>query len=139
MRSLKSRGASETKRSGGIQGKSRWQSAEIRRYSMAFPPGARAVARRCSVEPQIGDVARIGLELAAFDLVDDLGQGGVGAGGKPDARRLLDDEAVQEIDLGAAPLHHVLAHRGPLLGREILGAGEQMVGGLRQRRGIALA
>src|SRR5471030_2385006 len=39
MRSLSSFGAIDVKRSGGIQGRSRWLSAEMRLYCMAFSPG----------------------------------------------------------------------------------------------------
>jgi len=38
MRSFSSRGASDTNRSGGIHGMSRWQSAEILRYCISFSP-----------------------------------------------------------------------------------------------------
>src|SRR5712672_3371679 len=47
MRSFSSRRASDTNRSGGIQGMSRWQSAEILRYCMFVSPlpGCRRVLR----------------------------------------------------------------------------------------------
>src|ERR1700738_1979901 len=47
MRSFSSRRASDTNRSGGIHGMSRWQSAEILRYCMLFSPlqGCRRVLR----------------------------------------------------------------------------------------------
>src|SRR4029077_3874663 len=38
MRSFSSRRASDTNRSGGIHGMSRWQSAEILRYCILFSP-----------------------------------------------------------------------------------------------------
>src|SRR5215813_13805846 len=41
MRSLSSRRASDTNRSGGIHGMSRWQSAEILRYCMVLPRAAK--------------------------------------------------------------------------------------------------
>src|SRR4051794_35637427 len=39
---------------------------------------------RCSVQPQIGDVARVLLEFAALNLLDDLDEPLVGAGWQPD-------------------------------------------------------
>src|SRR5271163_1737787 len=112
MRSLSSRGASETNRSGGIHGRSRWQSAEILLYCMT-------PLRIGSVQPEIDDVLGIGLELAALDPLDDVDQRRVGARRQPNLFALADDEAVEELDLGAPPLDHVLAHRRPLAARAL--------------------
>src|SRR5438128_5302342 len=67
--------------------------------------------RSTSVEPQIGDVLRVGLQFAAFDPGDDVGQDLVGRGFDADLVPLPGNEAVEELDLGATPLNHVLAHR----------------------------
>src|SRR5258708_33150148 len=138
MRSFIACGASATNRSGGIHGKSRWQSAEILRYCMVPPRGCPSIDR-LSVEPQIRDVARVGLERPALDPLHDVGERLMGTGGNADLLALGDDQAVQELDLGAPALHHILAHRGPLLGGEMLGAGEHLVRCRAERRSVALA
>src|SRR3954470_6222856 len=98
----------------------------------------RGVLVSSSVEPQIGDVARVLLEFAALDLFDQIDQALVGAGGEADLFALAHDKAVQELDLGAAALEHVLAHRRPLIGRAArLGQDAILVAG--ERLGIALA
>src|SRR5580658_1968904 len=132
MRSLSSRGASETNRSGGIHGRSRWQSAEILLYCMA-------PLRIGSVQSQIDDVLGIRLELAALDPLDDIDQRRVGARRQPDLLALADHEAVEELDLGAPPLDHVLTHRRALAARALLRVGEPALLDLLHRRRVALA
>src|SRR5271155_317791 len=132
MRSLSAWGASETNKSGGIQGMSRWQSAEILLYCMA-------PSEICSVQPQIDDVLGVGLELAALDPLDDIDQRGIGARRQPDLLALADDETVEELDLGAPALDHVLAHRRALAARALLRIGEPARIDLLQRRLVALA
>src|SRR4051812_29872662 len=120
MRSLSARGASLVNRSGGIHGMLRWQSAEIRRYCMTILPGDGGG----SVESEIDDMLGVGLELAALDPLDDVGQRGVGGRGDAELLALAHDEAVQELDLGAPSLGHVLAHRRLLRGGTLLAVGE---------------
>ena len=72
---------------------------------------------KTSVKPQVGDVARVLFEFAALDLLDQIDEPLVGAGGEADLFSLAHDKAVQELDLGAPALEHVLAHRRALLGR----------------------
>src|SRR5262245_24165434 len=86
-------------------------------------PGARWLAKRLSptgevssVEPQLGNVARIGLDLIALDALDDIGERRIGPARKADLLAFAHDEAVEELDLRAPALLHVLAHRGALLG-----------------------
>src|SRR5512142_645724 len=67
-----------------------------------------------SVQPQLGDVLRIRRELAALDPLHDVGEHRVGARRNADPLALARDQAVDELDLGAPALLHVLAHRGPL-------------------------
>ena len=54
---------------------------------------------------------RTGLQLAFLDPLHDVGQGGVRRCIDSDFLGLSDDEPVQELDLGAAALDHVLPHR----------------------------
>src|SRR5262249_10742085 len=53
-------------------------------------------------------------QLLALDALHDGGDLGVAGGGKADLRGFVDDVAVDELDFGAAPLQHVLAHGGTL-------------------------
>src|SRR5205085_1723687 len=69
------------------------------------------------VQPEFGDVAGILLELAALDLFDEVDEPLIGARREPDLLAFAHDKAVEEFDLGAAALCHVLAHRRALLGR----------------------
>src|SRR6266513_2108932 len=71
----------------------------------------------CSVQPELGDVARVLLELAALDLLDEVDEALIGARREPDLLALAHDKAVEEFDLGAPALRHVWAHRRTLLGR----------------------
>src|ERR1700732_825419 len=79
-----------------------------------------AFAQEGSVQPQLGDVPRIGLELVAFDALDDVRQHGIGGAREADLLALAHHEAVEEFDLGAPAFLHVLAHRGTLPGRGAL-------------------
>src|SRR5579863_1663495 len=135
MRSFIAALASETKRSGGIQGRSRWQSAEILRYCIIAP----CLEREASVQSEIDDVTRMGVGLAALDPAHDVGERRVGARIDADLRALGDDEAVEELDLGPPALQHILAHGWPLLRRDRLVAGEQPLLDRHQRRDVALA
>ena len=63
----------------------------------------------------------IGLQLAVFHLGDDLGQDAVGGRRQADLLALARDHAVEELDLRAPALHHVLAHRGTVLAASLRG------------------
>src|SRR5215469_12368413 len=69
----------------------------------ALPPGVltRASIRPspASVEPQIDDVLRVGLQLALLDSVYDVGQDFVGRCRDANLVALLDDKAIEELDL----------------------------------------
>src|SRR5262249_60904000 len=52
-------------------------------------------------------------EFAEFDLLDLLDELFVGRGRAADCAALGGDEPVDEVDLGAPALQHVLAHRRP--------------------------
>src|SRR5450631_4906437 len=69
-----------------------------------------------SVQPELCNVTWIGFQFAALDALDDIGQRRVGAADEPDLFTLARNQAVEEFDLGAAALLHVLTHRGALLG-----------------------
>src|SRR5437868_7317818 len=62
MRSVIARGASETNNSGGNQGRSRWQSAEMRRYCMAPSIAALPQCRAESSEPRSAILTWLRLE-----------------------------------------------------------------------------
>src|ERR1043165_5103796 len=85
-------------------------------------------------------MALVGLQFALLDSLDDVGQRGVRRRGYADLFALVDDEAVEELDLGAAALDHILTHRRPMratAGFLRLGETVRVVLGLRVR--IALA
>src|ERR1700761_5499940 len=90
------------------------------------PPAATQVAATPLVQPEFGDVPRILLQLTALDLLDDVGQNRIGAAGYAELLALAHDMAVDELDLGAPSLLHVLAHRGALAGRRLLAVGETL-------------
>src|SRR5437763_10608719 len=73
------------------------------------------VGAATSVQPQIGDVLRVGLQFADFHPPDDVGQDRVGRSRDADLLALPDDEAVEERDLRAAALDHVLTGRRAML------------------------
>jgi len=90
------------------------------------------------VQPQFGDVARVGLEFAALDLFDNIDEPLVGARLQPDLRALADDKAVEELDFRAPALLHILAHGRTLLGRTAR-LRQHSVLVARERLGVALA
>ena len=68
-----------------------------------------------SVQAQLEDMALVRTQVALLHPLDDVGQRGVRRRGHADLLALVDDEAVEELDLGAAALDHVLAHRRTML------------------------
>src|SRR5689334_7520357 len=68
-----------------------------------------------SVQPQIDQVPRIGLQFPALDLLDDVRQRRVRRRRQADFLSLAYDEPIEKIDLRPAALHHVLAHRRTVL------------------------
>src|SRR5262245_26979697 len=68
-----------------------------------------------SIEPELLDVARVGLQVPSLDALDDVGEHGVGAGGNAHLLALAYHVAVEQLDLGAPTFLHVLAHRRALL------------------------
>ena len=60
----------------------------------------------------VGHAEAVAAEVHALD---DVGQHHVRRRGDADLVALLRHQAVEELDLGAAALHHVLAHRRPML------------------------
>src|SRR5205807_2298726 len=105
------RGAS----AGGPHG--RGMSREIPAGRQGRPEAFAAMTTKNLVQPQFGDVAGVLLEFAALDLFDDIDEPLIGARREPDLLALAHDKAVEEFDLDAAALCHVLAHRRALLGR----------------------
>src|SRR5207247_3435820 len=79
------------------------------------------------------------LQLADFDPSDDVGEDRVGRGRDADLLALAHDKAVEERDLGAAALDHVLTGRRAVLAAAALRAGQAVVIDLLLRRSIALA
>src|SRR5262245_56153591 len=84
-------------------------SVSSRADHLGFVPG--------TVEPQLGNMARVLFGFAALDLLDDVDEALVGAGRDADLLAFAHDKAVQELDLGAPAFGHVLAHRRLLIGR----------------------
>src|SRR5262249_48725230 len=71
--------------------------------------------RKNSIQPELGDVPRIGGNLTALDALDEIGEHRIGAAWQTELLALAHDEAVEKLDLSAAAFLHVLTHRGPLL------------------------
>src|SRR6266851_7528272 len=92
-----------------------------------------------SIQAQIGDVLRVGLQFADFHPPDDVGQDCVGRGRDADLLALAHDKAVEERDLGAAALEHVLAGRRAVFAAAALRAGQAVIVDLLLRGSIALA
>src|ERR1700694_1358145 len=92
-----------------------------------------------SVQPQLGDVSRIRAQLIAFHALDDVRQRGIGAAREADLPALAHHEAIEEFDLRAPALLHVLAHGGTLLGRGALAVLEALLVAGAHRRLVALA
>src|ERR1700753_1570205 len=86
-------------------------------------PAAALVGEYGSVQPQVGDVPGIRVELAALDAQHDIGQRRVGSALQADLLAFAHHEAVEEGDLGAPALLHVLAHGRTLLGGDALAVG----------------
>src|ERR1043165_3365672 len=59
-------------------------------------------------------MALVRLQLALLNSLDDLGQGGVRWRGHTDLLALVNDEAIEELDLCAPALDHILTHRWPV-------------------------
>src|SRR6185437_5060441 len=73
-----------------------------------------------------------------LDALDDIGQDRIGAAVHAELLALAHDMAVNELDLGAPSLRHVLAHRRTLFGCRFLAVGKALrIIGL-DRRLIAL-
>src|SRR5258706_1768006 len=82
---------------------------------------------------------RRGLDLAALDARDDLGDLRVCRRGNSGRGALARDEAVHRVDLRAPALEDVLRHRGPLdvAARIATGFRRERGLGLREGRGVA--
>src|SRR5205814_308342 len=91
------------------------------------------------IQPQIGDVLRIGLQFADFHPPDDVSEDRVGRRRDADLLALAHDKAVEERDFGAATLDHVLAGRRPVFAAAALRAGQAMLVDFLLRGGVALA
>src|SRR6266851_10086648 len=98
-----------------------------------------ALAQVGSVQPQLSDVPRIRAQLMTFHALDDVRQRGIGAAREADLLALAHHEAVEEFDLRAPALLHVLAHGGTLLGRGALAVLETLLVAGARRRVVALA
>src|SRR5258707_4819995 len=83
---------------------------------------------------------RVGLQFAAFDAGDDVGQDCVGRGRDADVLALAYDKTVEELNLGAPALEHVLAGRWAMLAAAgTIGLGQTMLVDFPRRRRVALA
>src|SRR3954465_11953220 len=79
----------------GIPAKTGNHASEARRPARWVPACAGTPSFECgSVQPQIGDVLRVGLQLAFLDPEDDVGQDRIGRGRDADLLALAHDEAV---------------------------------------------
>src|SRR5204862_1417955 len=91
------------------------------------------------IQPQVGDVFRVGLQFALLDPQHDVGQDRIGRRRNPDLLALSDDIAVEERNLGATALDHVLAGRWTVLATTAIRHGHAMLVDFLLRRRIALA
>src|SRR5713101_5125941 len=98
-----------------------------------------AFAQAGSVQPQLSDVPRIRGQLITFHALDDVRQHGIGAAGEADLLALAHHEAVEEFDLRAPALLHVLAHGRTLLGGGALAVLETLLVAGARRRVVALS
>ena len=57
---------------------------------------------------------RVRLQFTPLDLFHDLGQRRIGGRGNAQWRGAISHEAIEELDLGAAALHHILPHGGAM-------------------------
>ena len=78
------------------------------------------------VQPQLGNMPWIGLQLALLDTLHNIHQRRIRPAGDADLLALAHDQPVQKLDLGATALLHVLAHRGALAGRGAAGIFETL-------------
>src|SRR3984893_14177549 len=78
-------------------------------------------------------------QLTALDALDDIRQCGIGAAREADFLALPHHKAVEEFDLRAPALLHVLAHGGTLLGGGALAVHEALLVAGAHRRLVALA
>jgi hypothetical protein len=67
-----------------------------------------------SVHPQVQNMLRVGLQFAPLDLFHDLGQRRIGGRGNAQWGGAISHEAIEELDLSAATLHHILPHGGAM-------------------------
>src|SRR6478735_5347323 len=81
---------------------------------------------------------RIRAQFIALHALDDIRQYGIGAAREADLLALAHHEAVEEFDLGAPALLHVLAHGGTLLGGGALAVLETLLVAGGHRRLVAL-
>src|SRR5579859_244414 len=92
-----------------------------------------------SVQPKLGDVTGIRLELAFLHARDEVGQHRVGAAGEADLLAFAHHKPVHELDLGPPALLHVLAHGRALLTCDALAVLEALLVARLHHRLIALA
>src|SRR5271156_6613060 len=92
-----------------------------------------------SIQPQLRNILRIGFQLTLLHALDEIGEHRVGAARHADFLALAHDQPVQEFDLGAAALLHVLAHRRALAGRGASGILDALFVAGVHRRLIAFA
>src|SRR5437764_15396761 len=92
-----------------------------------------------SVQTEVGDVFRVGLQFALLDPQHDVGQDRVGRRRNPDLLALSDDIAVEERNLGATALDHVLAGRWTVLATTAIRHGQAMLVDFLLRRRITFA
>src|SRR5262245_37976675 len=85
-------------------------------FAALYPSYTPTHPTRFLIQPEFGDVSRIGAQLFSLDARDEVGQNGIGAAGEADLGAFAHHKTVHEIDLGTPPLLHVLAHRRPLFG-----------------------
>src|SRR5712672_2197877 len=98
-----------------------------------------AFAKTGSVQPQLSDVPGIRAQLTTFHALDDVRQHGIGAAGEADFFALAHYKTVEEFDLRAPALLHVLAHGRTLLGRGAAAVLEALVVAGAHCRLVALA
>src|SRR5712672_2349921 len=98
-----------------------------------------AFAQAGSVQPQLSDVPRIRAQLITFHALDDVRQHGISTAREADLLALAHDEAVEEFDLRASALLHVLAHGRTLLIGGVLTVCQALLVADAHRRLVALA
>src|SRR5580658_2106170 len=111
----------------------------IHRSAVCARPCACRFRNFGSVQPQLSDIFWIRLELTFLDAFDEVGEHGIGAAGQAELVALAHNEAVEELDLGAPALLHVLPHRGPLPGGGAAGVLDALLVAGAHRRLVAFA